>query len=110
MFGLGGVASDLLADRAFRVLPVSDDEVAAMLRSLRASPLLFGYRGARPVDSDGLQDVLVRLAHLARDVPELAEVDLNPLVARPDDVEVLDAKVRLAAPADPYPLLRRLRP
>jgi acyl-CoA synthetase (NDP forming)/GNAT superfamily N-acetyltransferase len=108
MFGLGGVASDLLADRALRILPVTREEVAAQVRALRSSPLLFGYRGSRPVDVGALEDLLLRVARIAEDLPEVAELDLNPVLARPDGVQAVDVKVRLAPAATGFPLLRRL--
>jgi len=109
MFGLGGVASDLLADRSFRILPLSQEDAAAQVRGLRASPLLSGYRGSRPVDLVALEDVLLRIARLAQDVPELAELDINPLVATAGGVLAVDVKVRLAPGPAQFPLLRRLR-
>ena len=109
MFGLGGVASDLLADRSFRILPLSQEDAAAQVRGLRASPLLSGYRGSRPVDLAALEDVLLRIARLAQDVPELAELDINPLVATAGGVLAVDVKVRLAPGPAQFPLLRRLR-
>src|SRR3712207_5402673 len=80
MFGLGGVATDLLGDRAFRILPLTDVDAAELVRSVRSSPLLFGYRGSQPVDVAALEDLLLRVAAMADAVPELAELDLNPVV------------------------------
>jgi acyl-CoA synthetase (NDP forming) len=108
MFGLGGVASDLLADRAFRLLPVSAEDAAGMVRSLRASPLLFGYRGSPPCDVGAIEEMLLRIARLADDVPEIVELDLNPVVATADGAVAVDVKVRLAQAAPTFPLLRRL--
>ena len=109
MFGLGGVASDLLADRAFRLLPLTVEDAAAQVRSLRAAPLLFGYRGAPPCDVPALEDMLLRVAALADDLPEIAELDLNPVVSTPEGATAVDVKIRLT-PAEPsFPLLRRLR-
>jgi acetyl coenzyme A synthetase (ADP forming)-like protein len=109
MFGLGGIATDLLRDRAFRSVPITDLDAAGLVRSLRSSPLLTGYRGAPPVDLRALEDVVLRAGRLADDVPELAELDLNPVVATPEGSLVLDVKVRLAVPPRrPDPWLRRL--
>ena len=109
MFGLGGVASDLLADRAFRLLPLTVEDAAAQVRSLRAAPLLFGYRGAPPCDVPALEDMLLRVAALADDLPEITELDLNPVVSTPEGATAVDVKIRLT-PAEPsFPLLRRLR-
>src|SRR5674536_61670 len=79
-FGLAGVATDLLEDRAFRTLPLTDLDVADLVRSIRAAPLLFGYRGAEPVDVPALQDVLLRVGRLADQIPEVAEVVILSLI------------------------------
>jgi acetyl coenzyme A synthetase (ADP forming)-like protein len=110
MFGLGGVATDLLGDRAFRSAPLTDLDAAGLVRSLRSSPLLTGYRGSPPVDLGALEDIVLRAGRLAEDVPELAELDLNPVVTTPAGSLVLDVKIRLAVPPPhPDPWLRRLR-
>jgi acyl-CoA synthetase (NDP forming) len=95
MLGLGGVLTDLLGDRTFRLLPVTDVDAGRMWRTLRGAPLLTGYRGSSPVDTDALQDLLARVGRLAEDFPEVAELDLNPVLAMPDGVVVVDAKLRL---------------
>lgn len=110
MTGFGGVHTDLLADRAFRLLPLTDVDAAEMIRSLRFSPLLFGYRRSERVDVSALEDLLARVAALASDLPQLAELDLNPVLATTQEVTVLDVKMRLApTPTEPEPWLRRLR-
>jgi acyl-CoA synthetase (NDP forming) len=96
MFGLGGVATELLGDRSFRILPLTDTDAAELVRSLRSSPLLFGYRGSVPVAVDALEDLLQRVGRLAGLVPELAELDLNPVIASTRGVEVADARIRVA--------------
>jgi acyl-CoA synthetase (NDP forming)/RimJ/RimL family protein N-acetyltransferase len=98
-FGVGGVATDLLGDHAFRVLPLTDRDAAELVRSVRAAPLLFGYRGGRPVDVAVLEDLLLRVARLADDLPEVAELELNPVIAAPDGVSVLGAAIRIATPS-----------
>ena len=109
MFGLGRVAADVLADRAARLAPLTDADADELIRSIRSAPLLLGFRGSPPADLTALQDLLLRVSRLADDLPELAELDLNPVVARPDGVAVVDARIRLA-PAEPQdPFLRRLR-
>jgi acyl-CoA synthetase (NDP forming) len=109
VFGLGGVATDVLADRTARLTPLTDTDSAAMIRSIHAAPLLLGHRGAEAADLAALQDLLLRVARLADDLPEIAELDLNPVIARPDGTHVVDARVQLrpAHPVDPY--LRQLR-
>ena len=109
VFGLGGVATDVLADRAARLAPLTDADADELIRSVRSAPLLLGYRGSPPADLTALQDLLLRISRLADDLPELAELDLNPVIARPDGVAAVDARIRLA-PAEPQdPFLRRLR-
>jgi acyl-CoA synthetase (NDP forming) len=109
MFGMGGVAVELLRDRAFRILPLTDADAHDLVRSLRASPLLFGYRGAPPVSVDALEEVLQRVARLAAILPELAELDFNPVIVSPAGVEVVDCRVRITpAPPAPDEHLRRL--
>ncbi len=110
MFALGGVATDLLADRSFRLPPLGRAEVRAQIRSLRAAPLLYGYRGAEPVDEGALADLLLRVGQLAVEVPELAELDLNPVLASPTGACAVDVKVRLAPAGGPDPFVRRLSP
>ena len=109
VFGLGGVATDVLADRAARLAPLTDADADELIRSIRSAPLLLGFRGSQAADLKALQDLLLRVSRLADDLPELAELDLNPVIARPDGVAVVDARIRLA-PAEPQdPFLRRLR-
>lgn len=105
MLGLGGIHTDLLGDRAFRLLPLTDLDATRMWRSLRGAPLLTGYRGAPPIDTGALEDLLLRVARLAEDLPEIAELDLNPVLAFPHGVLAVDAKLRLAsvgAELDPH--------
>ena len=109
VFGLGGVATDVLGDRSARLTPLTDTDAAALIRSIHAAPLLLGHRGAPAADLTALQDMVLRISRLADDLPQVAELDLNPVIARPDGAHVVDARVRLlpAQAADPY--LRRLR-
>jgi acyl-CoA synthetase (NDP forming)/GNAT superfamily N-acetyltransferase len=96
MVGLGGIASDLLADRAFRLLPLGADDAARQIRSLRGAPLLFGYRNTPLCDVAALEEMLQRVAELATNVPELAELDLNPVIVSSTGAIAVDVKVRLA--------------
>ena len=108
MFGLGGVATDLLGDRSFRILPLTTLDAGKLIRSLHSSPLLFGYRGAPPVDQGALEQVLLRVARLDEDIPERAELDLNPVIATPSGAYAVDVKVRLAPSPHSCIGLRRL--
>jgi len=100
MVGLGGVHTDVLGDRSFRSLPLTEQDAAAMWRELRAAPLLMGYRGAPAMDTNALEQLLLRVAELASDFPEVSELDLNPVVAVPSGVAALDIKITLAPATD----------
>jgi acyl-CoA synthetase (NDP forming) len=109
MVGLGGVYTDLLGDRALRLVPLTDRDAGTMWRSLRAAPLLTGYRGAEPVDTGAVEDLLLRLSRLAADLPEVAELDLNPVMVGPDGAVAVDARLRLAGIGEESDaILRRL--
>ena len=82
-------------DTALRIVPLTDVDAHDMVRSLRSSPLLFGYRNAPAVDVAALEQVLLRIGQLAEDVPEVAELDCNPVVVSASGALVLDVKVRL---------------
>ena len=84
MFGIGDVPSELVADRAFRILPLTDRDAAELVRSLQASPLLFGYRGAPAAAVDVVEDLLLRVAAFADDLPEVVELGLNPIEVSTD--------------------------
>jgi len=109
VFGLGGVATDVLADHTAKLCPLTDTDAGELIGSIRAAPLLLGHRGAPAADLAALRGVLLRVSRLADSLPEVAELDLNPVIARPDGVFAVDARVRLtpAKPQDPF--LRKLR-
>ncbi|MFJ6783504.1 GNAT family N-acetyltransferase [Streptomyces yangpuensis] len=97
-FGLAGVASELLGDTAHRLVPATDRDAAALIRSIRAAPLLFGWRGSDPVDTPALEEVLLRLSRLVDDHPEVTGVSLEPVVVAVEGTSVLSATVRVAHP------------
>jgi len=99
VFGLGGVTVELLGDHASRLAPLTDIEAEEMVGSLKGSALLRGYRGRPAVDVEGLVNVLHRLSRLAEDMPEVAELDCNPVIATPEGVMVVDARLRIDAEA-----------
>jgi acetyl coenzyme A synthetase (ADP forming)-like protein len=110
LFGMGGVGAELVRDTALRLVPLTDLDAADLVRSLRSSPLLFGYRGAAPADVDALEDLLLRIGMLADEIPQVRELDCNPVVVRPDGVLAIDIKIRLArTPEHPSAEVRRLR-
>ncbi|MCX5581887.1 GNAT family N-acetyltransferase [Streptomyces erythrochromogenes] len=97
-FGLAGVASELLGDTAHRLVPATDRDAAGLVRSIRAAPLLFGWRGSDPVDTPALEEVLLRLSRLVEDHPEVIGVSLEPVVVAVEGISVLSATVRVAHP------------
>jgi acetyl coenzyme A synthetase (ADP forming)-like protein len=101
VFGAGGTAAELQRDTVLRIPPLTDVDIDEMLHGLRTSPLLFGYRNAPPTDISTLADVLGRLGRLADDLPEIADLDCNPLVASPTGVVALDVKLRIAPDREP---------
>ena len=107
LFGLGGAAADVLADRAARLAPLTDSDADDLIRSVRAAPLLLGRPGAPAADLAALRDMLLRVSQMADDLPQIAELELSPVIARPDGVQAVDARIRIQAaePADAY--LRR---
>lgn len=95
-FGLAGDAVDLLGDVAYGVPPLTDVDVAAMVRSVRAAPRLFGYMGTHVVATAALEDVLARVSVLADDLPEVRSLELYPVVVSEHEAAVLSARVTLA--------------
>ena len=108
LFGHGGAADDVLADRAARLAPLTDVDAHELIRSIRAAPLLLGRPGAPAADLAALQDLLLRVSRMADDLPQIAELELSPVLARTDGVQAVDARIRVRAaePADAH--LRRL--
>jgi len=109
VFGLGGVATEVLGDHAARLAPLTDTDADDLIHEIRAAPLLLGHRGQPAVDVGGLRDTLLRISRLADDLPQVAELDLNPVIARPDGVFAVDARVRVTSHRAADPFLRQLR-
>jgi acyl-CoA synthetase (NDP forming) len=110
MLGAGAVLADLIAHRQFRLAPLWAGDGDAMIAALPWAPLLDGYRDRTPVSRRALRTVLLRLAALVEDLPEVVELDLNPVVRRCEDLLVVDAEIRVGqASLAPDPALRRLR-
>ncbi|MEX2355473.1 MAG: GNAT family N-acetyltransferase, partial [Thermaerobacterales bacterium] len=80
-FGLGGIHVEILSDVIFRITPLTDLDADRMIRGISGYPLLKGYRGHPPADIDAVRDLLLRVARLVEEVPEIAELDLNPVMA-----------------------------
>jgi acetyl coenzyme A synthetase (ADP forming)-like protein len=93
--GAGGTATELLKDVAVRITPLTVEDAHAMPRALATFPLLDGYRGAAKLDVAALEQLLLRVSQLVEGNPEIAELDLNPVIVHSDGVAVVDARVRL---------------
>jgi acetate---CoA ligase (ADP-forming) len=102
--GAGGTHTELLKDVSVRITPVTDRDAAEMLRTLELYPVLTGYRGAAPCDVGAVENLLQRVSAMVDAHPEIAELDCNPVIARPDGALVVDARVRLHEPDPPRPL------
>ena len=107
--GLGGRTAELLGDVGVGLAPLRRADAAELVRSLRSFPLLEGYRGAPVTDVAALEDVLVRLAALADEHPEVAEIDCDPVVVTAAGAAAIGARVyvRPARPVRPFPALDR---
>jgi len=97
MFGLGGIYVETVKDVVFRVPPLTGLEAHEMIQQIRGVKLLRGVRGEAPVDLAALAEILQRFSQLAEDLPEIAEIEVNPLLAFPHaaDFRAVDARVRL---------------
>jgi acyl-CoA synthetase (NDP forming)/GNAT superfamily N-acetyltransferase len=122
VFGLGGVATEVLADQAARLTPLTDTDADHLIHAIRSAPLLLGQQGHGPggrpsqihprghaADLGALRDLLLRVSRLADDLPEVTELDLNPVIARPDGVYVVDARIKVRPYQAQDPFLRKLR-
>ena len=98
-FGPGGVLAELIGDACFRIAPLTDVDADELVQCGKAGVLVRGFRGAPTADAAALADLLHRLARLAEDLPEVAELDLNPVVAGPDGCVAVDARIRVRSRA-----------
>jgi acetyltransferase len=95
LFGLGGVFVEVMEDTAVRLAPVAETAALSMTEEIRASPLLSGARGRDPVDREAVAETIGRLSQLVTDFPEILDLDVNPLVVRPDGVEAVDLRLTI---------------
>ena len=96
-FGLGGVQVEVLRDVAFRIAPLTDKDADGLLHGVRGFTLLQGYRGKPAADIDALRDVLLRVSVMSASVPEIQELDLNPVMALPagHGCRIVDARIKV---------------
>ena len=97
-FGPGGRMAELIGEAGFRIVPLSDVDAEELVLEGKAGRLVRGFRGGTPGDVHALTDVLHRLSRLGEDLPEVAELDLNPVIAFPEGCTVVDARVRVRRP------------
>jgi acyl-CoA synthetase (NDP forming) len=96
--GPGGTLAELIGDASFRLAPLTDVDAEELVRGGKAGRLVAGYRGAPPADEAALVDLVLRIGRLAEQLPGVAELDLNPVIALPDGCAAVDARVRVGAP------------
>ena len=95
--GAGGTAVEVLKDVKVRITPLTDRDAHEMVTSLRTFPLLDGFRGAPKCDVAGLEELLLRVAAMVEQHPEISEMDCNPVIVRPEGAVIVDARIRLEA-------------
>jgi acyl-CoA synthetase (NDP forming) len=108
LFAADGGGGDGLTDRAARLAPLTDADAEDLIRSVRAAPRLLGLRGGRPADLSALRDMLLRVSRMVEDLPQIAELELSPVIARPDGAQAVDGRVRIQAAEAIDAHLRRL--
>ena len=99
-FGVSGIATELLGDRSYRIPPMRSGDAAEMVREIGSAPLLFGYRGSERVDTDAVEDLLLRVASLKDDLPQVCTVDLGLVLAGAGGATVLNATGRVEPVTD----------
>ena len=101
MFGLGGIYTEIFKDVAFRILPITPEDVKEMTEDLKGKSMLKGFRGSQPIDASMLSDMLIKIGHLGSDAaPYYESVDFNPIILYPNDYFVVDAKILLREKPD----------
>jgi acyl-CoA synthetase (NDP forming)/RimJ/RimL family protein N-acetyltransferase len=97
-FGVSGVPTDLLGDRAYRIPPLTDVDARDMVHEIKAAPLLLGYRGGAVADLSAIEDVLHRVSRLTDDLPEVVDLELNPILVGPKGCAVVNGSATVAPP------------
>jgi acyl-CoA synthetase (NDP forming) len=107
--GAGGTQAELLGDVGVRICPITRAEATQTIRSLATFPLLTGFRGEPAADLAALEDLLVRVSAMVDSHHEIAELDLNPVIAGPDGAIAVDARIRVGTAPPPRPWPRTWR-
>ena len=93
MFGIGGIAVELMKDVSYRLAPLDKAEALDMMKEVKNFPLLTGFRGSVPVDMDKLADAIVKVSEIITEMEEIKEIEINPLIASETDAIAVDARV-----------------
>ena len=96
-------------DQAARLTPLTDTDADSLIRSIRSAPSPLGHRGTPATDLDTLRELLLRVSRLTDDLPEITELDLSPVIAKPHGVFAIDARIKVAPCLPQDPFLRKLR-
>jgi len=99
--GPGGTLAELIGAAAFRLAPLTDADADELVQIGKVALLLGGFRGAPPANTRAVTDLLLRIGRLVDELPDVAELDLNPVIAGPDDCVIVDARVRIAPQLKP---------
>jgi acetyltransferase len=93
LFGLGGIFTEALKDTSIRIAPISKEVAQKMIHEIHGINILTGLRGEKPIDFESIADVIVKISKLAMEHPEIIEIDLNPVMVRSNEAEIVDARV-----------------
>jgi len=105
MFGMGGVFVELLKDTSFRLIPIEPADADDMIREVKGSALLEGFRGKKG-DMESLKALLLKISNLITHHPEIAEIDLNPVITSPSGSIVADVRIKIDFGPPPLNLLK----
>ena len=100
MFGIGGTLVEVLKDVVFRVLPISERSARRMIAEIRSVELLNGFRGSPPVDRKALKNLLLALSEIVGSYKDIQEIDLNPVIAHENGLNIADARILLKKETD----------
>lgn len=98
MFGLGGIFVEVMKDVSFRIVPFEKSDATEMIQEIKGKKLLEGYRGQDPADIPFLEEMLVKLSDFVDKIPDISEIDMNPVFAYKEGAVVVDARIILEKP------------
>lgn len=104
LFGSGGIYAELIGDRALALPPLNSQLIHRFIYETRVAKLLAGYRNRTPIDMAALEEMLLRLSQMAIDIPEIDELDMNPVLVKNGIPVVVDARILLRPPLKPAPM------